>query len=105
MVSLVPQCCPCLQLSLPLSRLLSLRAWLTVSFRYLAYSQAKIALQEKLSALAVFFDLHNLPDPLLEKTSKYVAALWDVSGGVDPHSLLRELPIHLQEEILVAAHS
>jgi hypothetical protein len=58
-----------------------------------------------LSALAVFFGLHNLPEPLLSKTNTYVSALWDVNGGMDPHSLLRELPIHLQQDILVAAHA
>lgn len=60
--------------------------------------------QEKVIALTEFFGLHGLPKSLLSKTTAYVDALWSVNKGLDHHTLLHELPVHVRTEILMAAH-
>lgn len=60
---------------------------------------------ERLGAIAEFFRLHGLPVALLNKTTRYFDALWSVSAGLNHHALLSELPHHLRDEILVAAHT
>ncbi len=67
--------------------------------------QSKNALNEKQTALIEFFRLHSLSPSLLIKTTSYVDALWSVNRGIDHHTLLGELPRHIREEVLVAAHA
>ena len=58
-----------------------------------------------MSAMTDFFRRHHLPPDLLKKTLAYMDALWSVNRGVDQITLLHELPMHLRDEILVAAHT
>lgn len=60
---------------------------------------------DKLAAIAEFFKVHDLPVALRLKTNRYSEALWNVNRGIDHFALLQELPYHLKEEILVAAHT
>ncbi len=68
------------------------------------YWQVMGRYRQWITALADFFKFHKLSKSLLVKTNEYVDAMWHIHKGIDTDALLDQLPYHLREEIMMAAH-